>query len=250
MIKKSIYKLLSLFGYKITKKFHKDNIMDEDKNFLKVYNLCKDYTMTSKKRMYALYKAVLFVIDSKIPGDFVECGVYRGGSVMLIAYTLLELNVTNRKVYLYDTFKGMPQPLKNDYKISNKKISSMNEWNKGRKESYNEWCYSPLTEVKNNLNKTKYPEKNLVFVEGKVEETIPKKSPSKTALLRLDTDFYESTKHELVHLFPRLSEKGVLIIDDYGCWAGVKKVVDEYFHNKPILFHRIDNTGIIGMKNF
>src|SRR5690349_7575346 len=98
-IKFQIQKLINFFGYKITKVFTPDPVMDTDKKFIEIYDKCKEYTMTSKEKMYALYKVVHYIIKAKIPGDFVECGVWRGGSVMLIAYTLLKIGVTDRKIY-------------------------------------------------------------------------------------------------------------------------------------------------------
>jgi O-methyltransferase len=83
-----------------------------------------------------------------------------------------------------------------------------------------------------------------------VEDTIPASVPEQIALLRLDTDWYESTKCELEILFPRLVKGGVIIIDDYGCWQGARKAVDEYFNknNIAILLNRMDDTGRIGIK--
>ena len=82
------------------------------------------------------------------------------------------------------------------------------------------------------------------FVEGKVEDTIPAHAPERIALLRLDTDWYESTRHELEHLYPRLSRGGVLIIDDYGHWQGARQAVDEYFGDAhAALLNRIDYTA-------
>jgi len=204
--------------------------------------------MTSKERMYALYKSVQYVIKNDIPGDFVECGVWRGGSTMLIAYTLKELSATDRKIYLYDTFKGMTQPTNFDFKVSDEKIFSMNQWKSEQREDHNEWCFSPLSEVKKNMDMTYYPNNNIFFVKGNVEDTLPKVTTSKIAVLRLDTDWYESTKHELIHLFPLLSKNGVLIVDDYGYWAGSKKAVDEYFDKNQILLNKIDSSGLIGVK--
>ena len=245
--KKIIQKSVNLIGYQIIKSTT-DPVVDKDERFKRIYNQCKKYTMTSKERMYSLYKSVEYIIKADIPGDFVECGVWRGGSTMLIAFTLLELNITNRKIYLYDTFKGMTQPTEYDYKMANSKISASDKWKKKQKKDHNRWCFASLSEVKNNMALTKYPKNNLIFIKGKVEETIPKTTPSKIALLRLDTDWYESTKHELIHLFPLFLKNGILIIDDYGCWAGSKKAVDEYFSNKKILLNRIDDTGRIGIK--
>ncbi len=166
---------------------------------------------------------------------------------MLIAYALLELNAKNRKIYLYDTFTGMSKPTEEDYANSNKE-PSITKWEKEQKKHYNNWAFAPLSEVQKSMFATGYPENNITFVKGKVEETIPKTIPSKIAVLRLDTDWYESTKHELTHLFPLVAKSGVLIIDDYGHFAGSKKAVDEYCSNHPILLNRIDYTGIIGIK--
>lgn len=246
--KKIIQKAANLFKYKITKLSHVDPIIDNDENFASIYEKCKDCTMTSKERMYALYKAVEYIINSKLPGDFVECGVWRGGSAMLMARTLLQMGVTDRIIYLYDTFEGMPEPTEDDYVVSDRAIRAVDRWKKDQKADHNKWCFSPLPEVKKNMLSTGYPEDNIVFVKGKVEDTIPETMPSQIALLRLDTDFYDSTKHELIHLFPLLTENGVLIIDDYGFWAGTKKAVDEYFADKPILLNRIDLAGRIGIK--
>jgi O-methyltransferase len=112
-VKKNIRKLANSVGYSITTTF--DPIIDNDKTFLKIYERCKEYTMTPRERVYALYKAVEYIVKAKIPGDFVECGVWRGGSTMVIALTLLELKEDSRKIYLYDTFKGMTMPTEKDY---------------------------------------------------------------------------------------------------------------------------------------
>lgn len=247
ILKIIIQKSINIFGYQITTVSNSDPVIDKDEKFRRIYNKCKERTMTSKERMYALYKSVEYIINSKIPGDFVECGVWRGGSTMLIAYTLLELNATNRKIYLYDTFTGMSEPTEDDYAISNKKPSTA-KWKKEQKKDYNNWAFAPLSRVQKNMFLTGYPEDNIIFVKGRVEETIPKTIPSRISILRLDTDWYESTKHELIHLFPLVTRSGVLIIDDYGHFAGSKRAIDEYFSNKLILLNRIDYTGRIGIK--
>ncbi|MBU2259633.1 TylF/MycF family methyltransferase [Patescibacteria group bacterium] len=222
-------------------------IIDQDKMFLEIFESCKNFTMTSKERMYALYKATRQVIECSVPGDFVECGVWKGGSAMIIAYSLIGLNATDRKIYLYDTFEGMTEPKECDFRAWDN-TRAWNEWNDKQKLNYNDWCYAPMNEVKSNMTSTGYPEENIIYVKGKVEETIPKRAPAEIAILRLDTDWYESTMHELIHLYPLLSKNGVLIIDDYGYWAGSKKATDEYFSNFKIVFNRIDDTGIIAIK--
>jgi len=248
ILKRIIKKAANLFGYRIVKIDNSDPVMDKDKQFQIIYMQCKDYTMTSKERMYALYMAVKYIVNAKIPGDFIECGVWKGGSTMLIALTLLEMKETKRQIYLYDTFEGMSKPTEVDTLVSDKAVRAISKWKNKQKEGINEWCLSSLSEVKNNMCLTKYPKDNMIFVKGKVEETVPKTMPAKIALLRLDTDWYESTKHELKHLFPLVAKMGVVIIDDYGYWLGSKKAVDEYVANNPMLLNRVDRSARIGIK--
>ena len=254
-IKKTIQQSCNILGYKIIP-FDKDGIpphqypSDMDPDFYEeIYKKCKNFSMTSIERMYALYKSVQYIINANIPGDFVECGVWKGGSAMVIALTLLKLNDTKRKIFLYDTFEGMPPPTQQDRLVGGG-ISAMKIWKREQKRSNNTWCLSSMTEVKNNLLSTGYPSNKLVFVKGKVENTIPKIIPTKIALLRLDTDWYASTRHEVPHLYPLISNNGVLIIDDYGFFTGSQKAIDEYLQkNKlPILLNRIDCTGRIAIK--
>ena len=204
--------------------------------------------MTSVERMYSLYNAVEYVINANIPGDIVECGVWKGGSSMISALTLLNKGNTNKNLYMYDTYSGMSEPTEKDADF--KGNSPLEEWKRSEKGNINEWCFSPLEEVQKNIFSTGYPKENLHFVKGKVEDTIPKTIPEEISILRLDTDWYESTYHELKHLFPLLSKKGVLIIDDYGHWSGSKDAVDQYFqeNNIKILLNRIDYTGRISIK--
>lgn len=245
-LKVVIKKVMERCGYKIVPLSLFDPIVEEE--FGHIYKKCKEYTKTTKERMYVLYKAVRYVVDANIPGDFVECGVWRGGSAMIIAYTLREIGVSDRKIYLYDTFEGMSEPTERDFELLNPTNTATHKWKKNQSSGYNQWCFASLLEVKENMHMTGYPMDNIVFVKGKVEDTIPKHVPTTISLLRLDTDWYESTKHELVHLYPLITKHGVLIIDDYGCWAGSKKAVDEYFFGRPILLNRIDSSGRVGIK--
>jgi O-methyltransferase len=233
-----VQRLFNKLGYKITQL---DPLIVRDRDFMWAYKRCSPYTATSLERMYGLYQAVKYIIEANIEGDFVECGVWKGGSVMMIRDTLEILDIYDRKIYLYDTFSGMTEPTENDKAISDNVHASK------IKDKYS----VSLTDVKDNLNiliPSAIPMKNLIFVQGKVEDTIPKIVPNKIALLRLDTDFYESTRHELTHLYPLLSSKGVLIIDDYGHFWGAKTAVDEYFEDNPVMLNRLDYTGRLVIK--
>lgn len=226
----------------------KARIRDMEPQFIEIWNRCRPFTMTSVERGYALYKALEYVVRNEIEGDVVECGVWRGGSSMLCAYTLLELGDTARTIYLYDTFAGMSEPTVRDVTIGEQ--SAVERWTRAQKDSYNEWCYAGLDEVKANLDGTGYPAARLRFIQGKVEETIPSVIAPSIAILRLDTDWYESTLHELMHLYPRLSPRGVLIVDDYGHWKGAREAVDRYIADQQLslLLNRVDYTGRVALK--
>jgi hypothetical protein len=203
--------------------------------------------MTSKERIFALCESVRYIVKNSIPGDVVECGVWKGGSMMAAAAILTKLHA-ERKLWLFDTFDGMPPPTDADVDYAGKFAAdrmSQEGKAKGRK-----WVYGALDEVRRNLKSTGYPDECISYVEGKVEDTIPAKAPGQIALLRLDTDWYESTYHELQHLYPRLAVGGVLIIDDYGHWAGARKAVDQYIEEKrlKLLLQRIDYTARISVK--
>jgi O-methyltransferase len=221
---------------------------DLDPVFHVLHARCSKFTMTSVERMYALYQAVTYLKRAAIPGDFVECGVWRGGSSMLAALTLLELKDSTRTLYLYDTFEGMSRPTEKD--VSYKGHAASGRWEERRHGEGSAWCEASIEDVRANMSKTGYPGDRLRFIKGKVEDTVPSVIPDKNSLLRLDTDWYESTRHEFEHLYPRLEVGGVLIIDDYGHWQGARVAADEYFaaHDIPIFLHRIDYTGRIAIK--
>jgi len=212
-------------------------------------NFVKDYTMTSVERLVTLSRSIEFLIENNIEGDIVECGVWRGGSMMLVANKLLELKSIDKKIYLFDTFEGMSEP--GDKDVAWDKISAEEKlYNAEKYGERNVWCYSTLEEVKNNLNKTAYPENEILYVQGKVEDTLPHSAINKISLLRLDTDWYESTKHELECLYDKLEVGGILIIDDYGHWEGAKKAVDEFIQKRKLklFLNRIDYTGRLAVK--
>ena len=201
------------------------------------------YTLTSMEKCYALYKAVHYITKGNLLGDIVECGVWRGGSAMLAALTLIQNNQTHRKIYLYDTYEGMPKPTDKDVDIHGTPYFQL--WKKEK-----ELLTVSLDEVKNNMLSTGYPSENIIFVKGMVEKTIPRTLPNQIALLRLDTDLYESTYHELIHLYPKVTTQGVVIIDDYGHFQGSQEATDKYFsqESQEVLFHRIDYSCRVGIK--
>jgi len=206
-------------------------------------------TLTGPERLAALIHAVKYVVQQKIPGDIVECGVWRGGSMVLIARTLRMLGETSRTLYLYDTFEGMPAPADRDRDLLGRAARDLLQA-EPRQAGNTIWAYATLEDVRANLLATGYPPDRIVFVPGKVEATIPGTVPAGIALLRLDTDWYASTRHELQHLYPRLSRHGVLLIDDYGHWRGSRDATDEFLRTlpHPLYLHRVDYTARLAIK--
>jgi len=210
----------------------------------------RPFTMTSAERLYALIESVKYVVKHDIPGSIVECGVWKGGSMMAVAETLRKLGVTNRQLFLYDTFAGMTPPTEEDKAHNEQTAAELLDKDENKKQESVVWAFSTIEEVKANISRIDYPIGNFHFIEGDILKTVPGADPGPIALLRLDTDWYESTKHEMEHLYPRLNQSGVLIIDDYGFWKGSRKAVDEYLeaHQIKILLNRIDDTGRAAIK--
>lgn len=218
--------------------------MAREQDFMCLFEQVKPYTMTSVEALFGLYSGVNYVIDRNIPGDFVECGVWRGGSSLLVALILKQRGIVDRKVLLYDTFSGMPAPTEFD-------VDKYGRTGFQMMEDYSDdigWCYASLDDVSGVFKNHNFSFP-VEFIEGDVMTTLSKHQPSEIALLRLDTDWYESTALEYSLLYPRLSTGGVLIIDDYGVWAGSRKATDDYFSQTPKpLIVRIDKEVRLAVK--
>jgi O-methyltransferase len=210
------------------------------------------FTMTSSERLWALRRATQYVIARNIAGDFAETGVWRGGSTMLMAATALDGGDRSRGVWLYDTFEGMPEPQALDAAVQTGESAHPQFEALQTGADRSAWCDAPLEEVKANMARIGYPVEQVRYIVGKTQDTLSAAAnrPARLAILRLDTDWYESTKAELEALFDLLSPGGVLIIDDYGYWAGCMRAVDEFFANREpkYLFNRIDTTGRMMVK--
>jgi O-methyltransferase len=217
--------------------------------FVSAFARSRQFTMTPPERMFTQYLAVRHVVAHRVPGAIVECGVWKGGSMMMAALALAELGDTSRDLYLYDTFGGMAEPREIDVSSHTGEVAAQS-WRELAKGDVVDWCYSPLDEVRRNLASTGYPQERIHYVQGKVEETIPGTIPGEIALLRLDTDWYDSTYHELRHLYPLVSPNGVVIIDDYGYWEGARQATDDYLREtgEPLLLGRIDSSARVAVK--
>ena len=223
------------------------NLKDLTPREIEILQSVKPYTLTSEERVAALLNAVRYISEHKVPGDIAECGVWRGGSVMAVALALMYHNDSSRNLYLYDTFEGMSEPTKHDKSLQGESAKSLLDRDPV---GTGIWCFASIEDVRTNILSTGYPEERVHLIKGKVEETLPSILPRRLALLRLDTDWYESTKHELIHLFPLVDSRGLLIIDDYGHWQGARKATDEYLieHKLNLYLHRVDYTCRVGVR--
>jgi hypothetical protein len=215
----------------------------DDRAYVDILGKISRYTMTvhdGLEATYALFQAIKYITRNNIPGDMVECGVWRGGSMMLIAHALQHFGDKERALYLYDTYSGMTEPEGIDIDFDGKENKPI--WDGIMQRGELMGFGGPLEEVKANLKLTLYPEHLMHFIVGDVLQTIPAHVPNRISLLRLDTDWYKSTLHELRHLYDLIVPHGVLIVDDYGWCRGSRQATDEFFSDKPFkpMMHRLD----------
>jgi len=218
-------------------------------------------SMVSRQRLFATLMSSRYVCDAGISGAFVECGVWRGGNA-IIAADVFNRHGRNESVYLFDTFTGMTEPTEYDFDNRRHELAR-NRFEEERRVAQSKVAsalirvlrprrrrYASLEEVKQHVLDAGIPMDRVEFIKGDVLETLNDEGnlPQRISVLRLDTDWYESTKKELEVLWPRLSPGGILMIDDYGHWAGAKKAVDEYFNGRRPFLHYIDHTGRLTIK--
>ena len=183
-------------------------------------------TMTGTVKLFGMIEALRYIDRAGVPGAIVESGVWRGGSMQAAALTLQSCGDTERELHLFDTFEGMPPPSDSDVRLKDGRTAKDLLEENDRDNRI--WAIASLDDVKQGMAETDYPAEKIFYHQGRVEETIPGEAPERIALLRLDTDWYESTRHELDHLYDRLSPGGVLIIDDYLYWEGARRATDEW----------------------
>ena len=237
-MKYAVQRLSNRLGYKVSRLYDRDLAPE----LREVIREARPHTTTQNEAIVALHDAVRHVVRAGISGAFVECGVWKGGSLLVIARTLLGLGSADRDLFGFDTFAGMPAAAREDVRYDGKRGSEPSAMN---------LPVAPSADaVRGLVLGAGFPSDRLHLVPGRVEETIPNSAPSEIAVLRLDTDWYESTRHELEHLYPRLSSGGILIIDDYGHWQGARQATDEYLArlDRPPFLARVDYTVRVAVK--
>lgn len=243
MLKSSVKKIFHSLGLEISKYQPPPPAVpppeefpaDFEQQYIDIIKTVKPYTMTGNERLYQLIYCVKYLVENNISGDFVECGVWRGGSILTMIEALKLLNVNDRKIQLFDTFSS-------DDIFATKSAITEDEPFQGSLEEIKESAgidFSVnLDDVKRVMKETNYPTENVIFNVGRVEDMIPKARIDSIALLRLDTDWYDSTKFQLEELYDKVVPNGVVIFDDYGFWKGHKKAADEFLAKnniKPLL---------------
>jgi O-methyltransferase len=210
---------------------------------------CKSETMVSREHLHFLSTVIDELHAKDISGSIVECGVWKGGCVMWMMLCQKKYSML-RDFYLYDTFDGMtfpdsnkdaPQAVELYTKISNGEYSrEYDKWHASKK-----WAYAPIDYVKTNISKTEYDESKIHYVAGDVCSTLDTTVPESISILRLDTDWYNSTKKELDILFPRVNKHGYVIVDDYYAWKGSHVATNEFLkdHTKEVTIIDKKQTG-------
>ncbi|MFD6799060.1 TylF/MycF/NovP-related O-methyltransferase [Streptomyces cyaneofuscatus] len=216
---------------------------DYDDEARDIIRAVKPYSMTSPERLNAFILATRYIARHNIPGDIVECGVWRGGSMQACARTLLSVGEDERELYLFDTYEGMTPPTAEDLRRDGRPAQELLDA-QGKDRPI--WAVASLEDVQAGFENVPYPKERVHYVRGRVEDTVPAQAPEQIAILRLDTDWYASTKHELEHLYSRLVSGGVLLIDDYGYWQGSRQAVDEFLDKtgERLLLLRMDEGRI------
>lgn len=174
------------------------------------------HTMIGLKRLNNLQFCIETVLSEKIEGDLIETGVCRGGACIFMRAVLAVYGIENRKVFVADSFAGLPKPDSVKYPVD-----------RGDKFHAYDWFNVSQEEVKDNFKKYDLLDENVVFLKGWFKDTLPNAPIEKLSVLRLDGDMYGSTMDSLENLYPKLSRGGFCIIDDYAL-AGCQKAVDDY----------------------
>jgi O-methyltransferase len=210
------------------------NIEPEAKAIL---DTVRGWTMAVPLQQWATWSATRYIEINAIPGAIVEFGVWRGGMCQIAARTLLAHGSTNRDIFLFDTFAGMTPPTAADYDVGTGRnaagLLAAGSVFGTHGVPFTLECIADVADVRSGMAATGYPMDRVHLIRGDVAETIPEQLPDVIAFARLDTDWYESTRHELAHVWKRIAPGGVMAVDDYDAWAGSRRATDEWWGSLP-----------------
>jgi O-methyltransferase len=225
---------------------------DEEPAIKQAMTLIWDHTMLSFDRLATLWLQVRYLDRNQIPGALVECGTWRGGAVGMMGLAhLASSRQPVRRLHLFDSFEGLPQPQAD--KDGDYAVEFVGGNASGALVTTGLLACSVDVPKKLLSERLRYPETLVLYHIGWFQETLPRDAASiaKIALLRLDGDWYESTRVCLEYLYPKVVKNGVIVIDDYGYWSGCRRAVDEFISSQPnpILLHHIDSMGRYWVKS-
>lgn len=197
------------------------------------------HSMIGALRMANLRQLCETVIENRIAGDFIETGVWRGGSCIMMRGILKSYGDRTRRVWVADSFAGLPPPNAEEYPADHGDAFH----------TYKELAVS-LDQVKSNFRKYGLLDEQVVFLQGWFKDTLPAAPIEQLAVLRLDGDMYESTIQALTALYDKLSPGGFVIVDDYGCVEGCRQAVTDFRAARGIdeRIIDIDGTGVYWKK--
>lgn len=245
--------LSSLTGYEIRKSSRDQSLLGFDDVDLEILRAVQNRSLTSPIRILNAMNAARYVAANGIEGAIVECGVWRGGTCMAMAKALMAIDACDYDIYLFDTFAGMTRPGKEDIRILDGQAAEGLDWSLRETDEKNGsyiagvTAFSSLSDVMSGMLETGYPTERIHFVEGDILETFHTSAPETIAVLRLDTDWYESTIHELRIGWPKIPRGGVLILDDYDYWEGARRATEEFFRDESLepFLMRMDEGRIV-----
>lgn len=259
MVKKLIKAALLPLGYEIRKLEGPAEAQPTpfEASFQQAAERVRPYTMLSQARLYSLFRQAVYCEENGITGAFVECGVWKGGAVALMAMANLTYGKTRRDIHLFDAFDNICEP---DQAVDGERaVAETQKWaKKGNANGrlvpldgfYDQFGGAGTLEGNRELleNNVGYEAVRLHFHKGWFQDTLPAdaKDIDKIAILRIDGDWYASTKVCLDFLFEKVVRGGFIIIDDYGAYEGCRKAVDEFFaaRNLHLFMNQIDNEAI------
>ncbi|WP_199504293.1 TylF/MycF/NovP-related O-methyltransferase [Qipengyuania sp. YIM B01966] len=243
-IRNAIARRVTALGNKLSSEYKgiRSDIPEISDGDMALLESIRGLSMTAPIAQWEFIRALRYIDALNIEGAVVECGVWRGGNLALAGLIRRETN-NDRQIFAYDTFAGMTAPTPHDHKAVNE-VDTQAKFDALERDGHNDWCYASLDDVRNNFAQVVGAEAQLRTIVGPVQDTLIDETnlPEKIAILRLDTDFYDSTKAEMEILYPRLVSGGILIVDDYGEWAGARKAVDEYFADQHVWLLRVTHT--------
>lgn len=212
LVKRSVTNYAYLGGDRSFENFRCVEHYDLQRSHWKIDEVARPLTLLTKNQLELIEKVVVWLEEKRVPGDLLEAGIWRGGAVILMRALIDAYEMADRRVFAADSFAGIPP---NERAMNDPVDSWRDRW------------IATLDEVKQNIDRFGLLDDRIVFVVGFFADSLKTLAGERFALIRLDSDSYESVETSLEHLYPLLSRNGVVIIDDWHL-AGCRQAVLDY----------------------